>query len=354
MKTANQLELIIPASLWPDANSRSAVWQGLELPALARLYGKARIARQARNTSLAPSLTGHGFDNYLAQLFGLSQLQHAPQRLAALDGAGEDIDSGFWLCADPVSLRVDRDHLTPIGEPFLNITQSEADELIAALNRLYQPDGYRFIAPQADRWLVRFPAAPTLTFTPIKQALGRNLNDVLPTGEGALKFNALQNEMQMLLYAHPVNDRRDAAGLPLINSVWLWGGGEYPFPQPPTPQRAIFGRDALVQAMSGQRDYPTQFDELSHTDAVVILDELELHAIYGAGYDWQQTWLRWEKHWFAPALAALQSGKLSSLTLTFTDINEQRVVKKSNLWRFWRRDALPIHSKKSGEPHVAD
>ena len=36
----------------------------------------------------------------------------------------------------------------------------------------------------------------------------------------------LMTELQMLLHEHPVNEARAARGVPTVNAVWLWGGGE--------------------------------------------------------------------------------------------------------------------------------
>jgi hypothetical protein len=38
----------------------------------------------------------------------------------------------------------------------------------------------------------------------------------------------LQSEVQMLLYTHPLNEAREAAGLATVNSFWLSGCGRPP------------------------------------------------------------------------------------------------------------------------------
>lgn len=329
MNTVNHLELILPATVWPDLASREAIWRDLPLPALAQLYGKA--AKQSSSAELA---------GLIGERYALPSLAVAPQLLSSLS---QPIEAGYWLCVDPVSLRVDRDHLTVLGEPYLAVTQAEADALVQALNALYQPDGYCFFAATPHRWFVRLPQNPQLEFTPIKAALGRNLNTVLPRGVAALQFNALLNEIQMLLYGHPVNDARDQAGQMLINSLWLWGGGEYPPAVLPQAVQPILGQDELLQALNGAVSVPQSWAELAGANATVLLEDLETHAIYGAGYEWQQAWLRWERDWFAPALAALKVGQLQQLTLHFPDAVERAVIRKTDLWRFWRKADLPRH-----------
>jgi hypothetical protein len=49
-----------------------------------------------------------------------------------------------------------------------------------------------------------------------------------PAGDAARTYHRLLGELQMCLHGHDVNDRRENAGLPAINSLWLWGGGLAP------------------------------------------------------------------------------------------------------------------------------
>lgn len=50
----------------------------------------------------------------------------------------------------------------------------------------------------------------------------------LPRSEGAAKFRNLVSEIEMLLHDHEANARRAQAGLPPVNSLWIWGGGYAP------------------------------------------------------------------------------------------------------------------------------
>jgi hypothetical protein len=58
----------------------------------------------------------------------------------------------------------------------------------------------------------------------------------MPQGERARPLRRLQNEMQMLLYTHPVNDSRAERGLTTVNAFWLSGTGSLPpnIPRKPT------------------------------------------------------------------------------------------------------------------------
>jgi hypothetical protein len=55
----------------------------------------------------------------------------------------------------------------------------------------------------------------------------------MPRSDAARLVRRLQNEMQMLLYTHPINDARAARGAPAVNSFWLSGTGDLPANAPP-------------------------------------------------------------------------------------------------------------------------
>jgi hypothetical protein len=58
--------------------------------------------------------------------------------------------------------------------------------------------------------------------------VGRDVDPWLPAGVHGRLLRRLQNEMQMLLYTHPVNEARSARGEPAINSLWFSGTGRLP------------------------------------------------------------------------------------------------------------------------------
>jgi len=80
-----------------------------------------------------------------------------------------------------------------------------------------------------------FRGLPTLA---MQRAESRRLTpDALqPAGATAAVLRRLQNEMQMLLYTHPLNDERQAGGLPVVNSFWIDGAGvlDSPFTRDPS------------------------------------------------------------------------------------------------------------------------
>ncbi|WP_432720724.1 hypothetical protein R0381_002987 [Jeongeupia wiesaeckerbachi] len=327
------LHLVLPFSDWSERDEIAAFAQSVSLPSTSLLLGRGK-----RQTARAESL-----ETWLAQRFGLSDLPVAPLTLA-LDLPGEE--PGFWLRADPVHLRVDRDRLLLVDAGQFSLTQAEADGLCAGLNALYRDDGFRFVAAAPARWYVRLPGDPGLNWSPLDAVLGRDVREHLPKGDGALKWHGLLNEIQMCLYNHPVNDARVAAGKPAIQSVWLWGAGHYPLADKPVaPAQPVLSDLPLVAALTqhggGQtKPAPASFDAVSG-DAVVVLDQLRDGNLYGDAHAWLSAWLALEADWFAPALVAIKAGRLDELAISMPEAGFAVKVTQGSLRAFWRKPALP-------------
>ena len=131
----------------------------------------------------------------------------------------------YWLCAEPATFEVGRGDVR-LSDTVRDLAASETTALLSSLNAHFASDGIRFEAPDAVHWLVGAEAPQSLSTLPPervhRQAAARSSAGRTPTpGVGA----AWHNEIQMLLFEHPVNVAREAAGRALVNSVWLWGGG---------------------------------------------------------------------------------------------------------------------------------
>lgn len=334
-----KLTLIVPGLSWLDAHDGAVVLKGLALPALTTLLGRARIDSAPATLS---ALT--------AQNFGLTHL--APARLNAL-ADGLDAGPGHWLIADPVHVRIDRDRALLADVGVMNLAQHEADALVGSLNRHFAEDGMTFYAPQPGRWYIRLAKASGASFTPLMDAVGENINEHLPRGANGLTWSRWLNEMQMLLYTHPVNDQREAQGEVSVNSVWLWGedDGEA---RPVTPAARLFSDDATWQALARQAgqeadSVPFSFAGLAEAlrgqdAALVHLDRLLAPAQYRDAWGWRDAIAQLEADWFAPLLAALKSGQFGQLTLVaHGPAGFSANVTRSDLWKFWRR-ARPLTS----------
>lgn len=151
--------------------------------------------------------------------------------------------------------------------------------------------------------------------------------DFLPGGSQRSRHRRLLSEIEMALHEHPVNAEREAAGKPVVNSLWLWGGGHAPATEagrlPP-----LFADDPLLRGywrsrQSPESDWPGSVEQCLAADggAVVI-------AVPDAG--------RLEQNLDA-LRRALLSRRVNTLVLLFADDLRATVTRRHAL-RFWRRD----------------
>jgi hypothetical protein len=158
---------------------------------------------------------------FLKNLFQVKQINAAQ----AWQQAGNEAGSAYWLYAAPVHLVLQRDTFS-LAEPApMPLNAEEADALTIALNKHFEADGKHFFWHE-NTWFLRLENNPNIETTAPQAVINRNVNGFLPTGEGATKWASFQNELQMLLFEHPVNMAREAKKLPAINSVWCYGCGQ--------------------------------------------------------------------------------------------------------------------------------
>jgi hypothetical protein len=192
--------------------------------------------------------TGDDLTSVVLSRFGAAA--SAPYALAAddPDWDGRGHRGGWWLHADPVHLRPDRDLLRLFDAPHLGISRTEADALVAELNRHFAEDGLSFCAPAADRWYLHCAEPPAIDTVPLARVRGRHIGGFLPAGADARRWAALMSEAQMLLFQSPVNRAREAAGRPGVNGLWCWGGGTW---RPPaTPPTLAVGSLPLLRGLA--------------------------------------------------------------------------------------------------------
>ena len=265
----------------------------------------------------APARDPDGPDAMLAAHYGIlhaasADCPLAPVRLAAL---GIDPGTAFWLAADPVTLVAGRDDVRLTGVVD-DLGANDTATLIAMLNAHFAADGIEFVAARPDAWFVRAPAPVALRTRPVAAVAGRMLRDLLPTGPDAGTWRRWQNEIQMLLHEHPVNNAREAEGKPPANSVWLYEGGAMPRApsrtrrsarSPTTASPAIVGAPCGREPRARSRKRGTPSCRGGHRRA---------HHRRATGRC--RTRAR-RASWTAPAWSALADGSLEAVTLVADD-----------------------------------
>ena len=156
---------------------------------------------------------------------------------AALERAqsGDSASSAqAWAWVTPCHWAMGREHATLTEPAALGLTEADSRALMAAMQVYFLEDGItlHYAAPQ--RWLAAGELFRGLPTASMDRALGRSVDPWLPasthTGSSAAgkKLRRLQNEMQMLMYTHPLNEARSAQRQLPVNSIWFSGTGDLP------------------------------------------------------------------------------------------------------------------------------
>lgn len=155
----------------------------------------------------------------------------------------------------PCHWRVGSDHLLLTPPEDLALDESASRTLLAAMDPYFREDGialaWRGGSPGA--WLACGEPLRGLRTISTDRAAGRRLTPAVfdGTGAAAATLRRLQNEMQMLLYTHPVNELRHRQGLVPVNSFWVTGAGVLDSAPAPQPGVAVEHR---LRAAALQRD----------------------------------------------------------------------------------------------------
>lgn len=308
------------------------------LPALERMLALSAYREMAEG----------GADLWLCRCFGVARQKDMPVAPFSALGEGLNPDEQYWLHADPVHFHLMRNSMTLADCVPYDIAMDEAEPLIATLNQHFAADGMQFCAPHANRWYLRLDAVPDIRTHSLVEAIGQDVNRILPQGDDAIKWHGWLNEVQMLLHTHPVNIAREQRGALPINSIWLWGGGVLSQPAS-LPFEDVWAEDVLVRGLvqvHGETSRHLPFsawewlEQLPMDGAhLVVLDDLENADFRDDIDNWQEALERLERHWFAPLLEAMKDGRVAGIHLHLAEHHKVRsfVVARDELWKFWHR-----------------
>lgn len=245
----------------------------LELPHLAAVL--ARLAPAARDDGDELDWT-LPHERALAAALGWQDERDAlpwGARLAAQDGI--DPGDAAWGLVTPVHWHLARDHVSLVDPVLLALTADESRALLDAVGGLFRDDGWRLVPGAAPlRWYASHASLRALACPSIDRAVGRNVDSWLGDARDDVRWRAirrLQNEVQMLLHDHPVNEAREMRGALPVNSFWLSGCGVH------QPDRAAPGLvvDASLRGPALAGDWAAWADAWRVLDAgpvKVLLD----------------------------------------------------------------------------------
>ena len=325
------VSLFIPSLFWPDTGDQDP-YATLRLPALETLlaWGSATDVECENETA------------WLCRRFAVHKQDDWPVAPLAFAGEGGESDEGYWLRADPVHLRVRNDGLILQAPETLQITWDECRELVTALNHEFEAEEFVFHAPHPHRWYLKMPRAPRIRTVTLKQAIGRDINHLLPEGDARLRWHGLINEMQMLMHAHPANVAREERGAVVLNSLWLWGGGTMPAVS--SAVDAVQSDDPLSVGLARRAGIvsaplPVGGGLASGNDTLVDLRDAEREYMRGDVAGWRHALETLEALWFAPLSERLRTRTIDRVVIATVADGRQRewsIVRRARWW-IWKK-----------------
>jgi hypothetical protein len=190
-----------------------------------------------------------------------------------------------WAWITPCHLTAQSNHVRMDDPLDLHISTQECDTLRSAMKRYFEEDGITLHPLTNGTWLAFGAVLKDLPTASLERVAGNSIDPWVPQQEHAKHLRRLQNEMQMLLYTHAVNDSRTARGLATINAFWISGTGT-PGPAPIKP--------------------PERMDHL---------DSLRKAALMDDAHGWTQAWEELDMTRLAELLRSVKAGKAVQLTL---------------------------------------
>ena len=215
-----------------------------------------------------------------------------------LQAGGTPANRG-WAHITPCHWVVGQEHATLTDPTALGLPEDASRALLAAMQPYFETHGITLHYVEPTRWLAEGDIFRTLPTASLDRVLGRQVDAWLPGASnveaskrsagppqassgppggseadtvasvGARQMRLLQNEMQMLLYTHPVNDQRASQGQLSVNSFWISGSGALPetWTSPPIAPEITMPR-SLAQATFND-------DGAGYTQAWAALDAQE-------------------------------------------------------------------------------
>jgi hypothetical protein len=267
---------LIPFSLWTTHGPEAAVLAKAELPHLRAWMAQSQRVEVQVDPLQEPLLAtlSPPHERAWALATGDSFIDGCvpwAARAATEKGLALDATTDGWAFITLCNWHVSNGQVT-LGDPAdLQIDEATDATLFNAMQSFFAEDGVVLYPYKPGQWLARSVLFADLPTASLDRVIGRNIDpwlvgshvaaDALSPGVKILR--RLQNEMQMLLYTHAVNEGRSLT----INSFWMHGTGALPASQTTHTEPVVM--QALRQSAL-QQDLMGWLQAWQHVDAQVI------------------------------------------------------------------------------------
>lgn len=264
------MHLLIPFAACSSEGCTHAL-STLKLPHLEKLL--ARLTPEPLDAGDEFSLsTPH--ERALARALGWS-ITDGLLPWAALEASHQHLSGHAWAFVSPCHWQVGANHIAMSGQSLPDFSEAESRALMAAMQPYFEEDGLTLHFDAPNRWLASGEVFKDLPTASLDRVVGRNVENWMPRSPQAAPLRRLQNEMQMLLYTHPINDARSARGVLPVNSFWLSGTGALaPNLATKTPPQSV---NTLRQAALNEdwAAWAQAWQSLDATECAALLNALD-------------------------------------------------------------------------------
>ncbi len=252
--------------------------------------------------------------------------------LAAISRLGEcgTVDEYYWFKINPVNLVLQRDCFS-LGN-LISLSPDEARSIVETLNHHFNEDGLYFDTSSGNQFFYLFTKnRPDILTSPPQGLLGKNTTPHLPSGSESVKWHGFMNEMQMLLHNHQINETRERLGQPIVNSLWLYGGGGMP-ELGKLENQFLYGDSFFSRGISRLSPgevlpVPSSFSELMrlNKDEAVFLYEDDVPDL--------------DTQLFSEIWVAMKRFKIKKIDLTiFNGVDLLNLsIRSTDLFKFWKK-----------------
>jgi hypothetical protein len=263
------MHLIVPfAGVVSEAGRHAATT--LSLPRLEQLLARWTVAASWGSDEYSLSVP---HELALAHALGWP-LVDGLLPLAARAARRDQIQTGTQSVGllTPVHLHMGTEQVTMTDPDTLALDAADARTLFDAMRPLFDDQGFQLQWGDSTRWYRLHDSLAALPAASLDRVIGRNVDPWLPDARAGRAWRRLQSEAQMLLYTHEVNARREALGLPSMNSLWLSGCG-IAAPEPPQAEQPHIDDSLRTPALA--EDWAAWADAWHRLDAGPIAQWFE-------------------------------------------------------------------------------
>lgn len=323
----NQIHIFIPKLLSPLKLWNKDFGFQVESSVLSELLSSAGKKKNSHYQGLTTSLfakLGHPDDSELPIAYYRYQLDF------------DSLPDTEIMCADPINLQAGIDEIILNPEPINDLSKTDTEELIYALNKHFAQDGWEFIIADSGNCYLKHQSNESIKTTPLDYAKGKSIFQHLPQSK-TLNWHSLQNEMQMLLHMTSLNQTREIAGQLPINSLWFWGAGKKSnlSHQFDTIWGGTESKAAALAAKITHNALDTPKQALHTGKHIIVLNELYDYAVLDQYTHWQDVLHKLEEEYISP-ISKLCKQKKIELFINTCDGNEFQ-VKSKKTWSFWKK-----------------